>query len=100
MTHLCPYCGTPTSYQVFSGGKEWYCEPCDTNGCYPADETPRRLKMLQSPEGVVALRAELDQELARRRDQALLEREDLQISLQQMRDGLAVPLDDNSESGG
>lgn len=69
MAHLCPNCRTPTVYQVFSGGKEWYCEPCDMNGEYPEGQTPRRVKMLQSPEGIAALRAEMGQEMARRRDE-------------------------------
>lgn len=69
MKHRCPTCGNETTYQVFSGGKEWYCKTCDINGEYGADETPRRLKMLQSETGRIALRAEMDQELARRRDE-------------------------------
>lgn len=66
--HLCPTCGNATTYQAFSSGKEWYCETCDINGEYPQDQTPRRAKLLQSEAGRIALRAEMDQELARRRD--------------------------------
>lgn len=67
--HCCTNCGKETVYQVFSGGKEWYCPHCDMNGEYPEDETPPRLKLLQTPEGRIALRAQMDQELARRRDE-------------------------------
>jgi len=66
MAYLCPTCNNETVYQVFSGGREWYCESCEDSGYYPAGEVPRRAQMLQSPEGVIALRAEMDQELARR----------------------------------
>ena len=64
--HCCPDCGEKTVYQAFSGGREWYCAHCDSNGLYPADETPPRCALLQTPEGRVALRAQMDQELARR----------------------------------
>lgn len=67
--YRCPACGGPTVYKVFSGGREWDCEDCDADGDYPEDETPPRLKLLQSEAGRVALRAEMDQELARRRDE-------------------------------
>lgn len=67
--HLCDTCQGETVYQVFSGGKEWYCPHCGCSGEYPADQTPRRLKLLQSEAGRTALRAEMGQELARRRDQ-------------------------------
>lgn len=32
--HQCPYCGTETTYQSMSGGKEWYCPNCDETGYY------------------------------------------------------------------
>ena len=67
--YLCPYCEHPTTYRVFSGGKEWYCPQCKADGDYPEDQTPPRLKLLQSGAGRVALRAQMDQELARRRDE-------------------------------
>jgi hypothetical protein len=75
--HLCPRCHRPTSYQTLSGGKEWYCGHCDTNGEYPPEQTPRRLKLLQSPEGRVQLHSEMRAELARRHaDKPLITRQD------------------------
>lgn len=64
-----PACGKKTVYQLFSGGREWYCESCDETGEYPEGETPRRVKLLQSEAGRSALRAEMAQELARREDE-------------------------------
>jgi hypothetical protein len=63
----CSICGGPTVYQSFSGGREWYCEACDTTGTYPKDGPGLpRATLLRTPEGTVALRAQMDQELARR----------------------------------
>jgi hypothetical protein len=62
----CSICGGPTVYQSFSGGREWYCEACDTTGEYPTDGPGLpRATLLRTPEGTVALRAQMDQELAR-----------------------------------
>lgn len=69
MAHVHSVCGKQTTYQAFSGGREWYCEHCEETGTYPEGETPRRVQMLQTEAGRVALRAEMDQELARRRDE-------------------------------
>jgi hypothetical protein len=70
-TFKCPACPGETTFKTVSGGREWDCldQACGADGAYPEDETPRRLKLLQSPEGVIALRAEMDQELARRREE-------------------------------
>ena len=63
----CSICGGPTVYQTFSGGREWYCEACDTTGEYPEGGPGLpRATLLRTPEGAVALRAQMDQELARR----------------------------------
>lgn len=67
MSHRCPECDNPTVYQPFSGGTEWYCETCDTNGAYPAGQTPRRVGMLKTEAGRDALRTEMREELARLR---------------------------------
>jgi uncharacterized protein (DUF983 family) len=66
--HRCPDCGAETVYQTFSGGREWYCPACGADGEYPPDGQLPRATLLQTPEGRVALRAQLDQELASRRD--------------------------------
>lgn len=63
--HCCPQCGAETVYQRFSGGREWYCERCDINGEYPPDGPLPRATLLATPEGRVALRAQMDQEIAR-----------------------------------
>lgn len=46
--HRCPDCGAPTTYQAFSGGREWWCEPCQMDGRYPDGEGPRRVQMLRA----------------------------------------------------
>lgn len=69
MKHTCPECDAETVYQPFSGGREWYCENCQSNGPYPDGQAPRRAGLLQSEAGRVALRAEMDQELAKRRNE-------------------------------
>jgi hypothetical protein len=58
--HRCPNCGEPTVYQAFSGGREWYCDPCDMNGEYPATmPSPPRATLLQTQEGVAELRRQI-----------------------------------------
>lgn len=67
----CPHCKGDTEYQTFSGGREWYCPFCEAEGEYPdTGENLPRATLLRCPEGVVALRAQMDQELARRRSLA------------------------------
>lgn len=71
MSYRCPECGGPTAYKTFSGGREWDCtdyEGCGADGTYPEGEEPRRAGLLRTEAGRVALGAEMDQELARRRD--------------------------------
>lgn len=69
-SHVCLECGTETTYQAFSGGREWYCPGCGADGTYPDHmEDPPRAVLLQTPEGRIALRAQMDQELARLRDE-------------------------------
>lgn len=33
--HMCPSCGHETQCKVLSGGTEWYCPGCETDGSYP-----------------------------------------------------------------
>lgn len=41
MEYLCTECGHPSTYQAFSGGREWFCTACDASGSYPeAQEKP------------------------------------------------------------
>lgn len=66
----CTACGGDTTYQAFSGGREWLCLDlgCEATGEYPAEgEGLPKATLLRRPEGVTALRAMMDQELARRR---------------------------------
>jgi hypothetical protein len=65
--HRCPDCGHATEYQVFSGGREFYCRGCKLQGTYPADAPKPRAALLQTAEGRDELRDELKAELARRR---------------------------------
>jgi hypothetical protein len=38
--------GTNTTYALFSGGTEYYCEDCDDNFPYEDGEAPRRVQMI------------------------------------------------------
>ena len=72
--HHCE-CGTPTHYQMFSGGEEFYCPNCEIQGLYPEGEGGPRARLLaQGPDGIALLRAQLDQELARRKEEMSRER--------------------------
>lgn len=66
--HRCPTCGNKTTYQAFSGGKEWFCDECQETGYYPEGQAPSRAQLLQTEAGRITLKAEMDQELARRRE--------------------------------
>jgi hypothetical protein len=56
----------------FTGGRSWQCdnEDCGADGNYDLNSGHPlpRATLLQTPDGVTALRAQMDQELARRRD--------------------------------
>lgn len=68
--HRCPNCDAETVYQAFSGGREWYCEACDNNGLYPEHGAGLpRATLLRTEAGRIALKAQMDQELARHRDE-------------------------------
>lgn len=74
MSHLCPFCGNTTRYQILSGGQEWWCESCGTQGAYePADvdDLPPRVLLLRkgSPESLAVLRRQMREELDRREKQ-------------------------------
>lgn len=58
-THLCPGCHEPTVYQLFSGGREWYCGTCDMDGQYPDGRAPSRAALLTTTEGRAALRDDM-----------------------------------------
>lgn len=69
-TYPCPACGAGTQYQMLSGGREWYCPGCGADGSYPAEgeNLPRATLLRNGEAGVAALRAQMDQELARLTD--------------------------------
>jgi predicted RNA-binding Zn-ribbon protein involved in translation (DUF1610 family) len=72
---LCPVCGTETRYAPLSGGREYYCPKCDDNGIYPdkalEGQPLARATLLRDGEaGATVLRAQMNQEIARRRDEA------------------------------
>jgi hypothetical protein len=48
MTNMrCWSCGgTNTTYALFSGGREYYCEDCDDNFPYEEGQAPRRVQMI------------------------------------------------------
>ena len=66
----CPSCGEETRYQILSGGQEYWCPGCGRTGSYPGEgENLPRATLLRTPEGRVALQAQMDQELARAADE-------------------------------
>lgn len=65
-------CGTKTQYQVFSGGSEYYCPECKTNGIYPKGVGGPRARLLtEGEDGIATLKAQIDQEIARRKEEEL-----------------------------
>lgn len=67
--HRCS-CGVVSHYQSFSGGREFYCDACGMQACYPEGEGgPRARLIAQGPDGIAVLRAQMDQELARRKEE-------------------------------
>lgn len=56
--HVCPHCETETTYQSFSGGREWYCPGCEADGSYDVGEAPRRVQMIAAGK-FAELRSEL-----------------------------------------
>jgi hypothetical protein len=66
--HVCS-CGAFTRYQSMSGGTEYFCQACGMEGIYPAgDGGPRARLLNQGPDGIALLRAQMDQEIARRKE--------------------------------
>lgn len=66
--HVCR-CGAHTRYAAMSGGREFYCEGCGNNGFYPDGDGGPRARLLDAgPDGIALLRAQMDQEIARRKD--------------------------------
>lgn len=67
--HVC-HCGAFTEYQIMSGGTEFYCDCCGLDGSYPEGEGGPRARLLnEGPDGIALLRAQMDQEIARRKDE-------------------------------
>lgn len=65
------YCtnGHKSKYQIFSGGREFYCPTCGDNGSYPKIEKPLiRAHLLQfGDEGIKQFRKEMNEELEKRK---------------------------------
>jgi hypothetical protein len=65
MAHRCPK-GHETTYQAFSGGREWYCEPCDMDGPYDYESMPEaerpRAWLLTQPGGGAELMKRMAEE--------------------------------------
>jgi 8-oxo-dGTP diphosphatase len=66
--HRCPACNERTTYQSYSGGREFYCPGCGNHGLYEPGEAPRRVQMLAEGR-IEELRVEMREEIARRRPQ-------------------------------
>lgn len=65
--HRCPTCNELTTYQRFSGGREYYCAKCDDHGMYQeGDVRPPRVQMLADGK-VDELRGEMREEIAKRK---------------------------------
>jgi ribosomal protein L37AE/L43A len=67
--HLCPDCGTKTTYRGYSGGREWYCGACGADGSYRDGQAPVRAALLQSEAGRAGLRAQMDAAITLHREQ-------------------------------
>ena len=65
-THHCD-CGAATVYQMFSGGKEFYCGECGNQAYYPDGEGGPRARLLSEPDGAPKLRRMMYEEIARRK---------------------------------
>lgn len=50
--------GINTTYTLFSGGREYYCEDCDDNFPYEKGQAPRRVQMIADGK-FAELRAEM-----------------------------------------
>lgn len=67
--HHCE-CGELSRYRHMSGGQEFYCEACGMEAYYPEGKGGPRARLLsQGPDGIALLRAQMDQEIARRKDE-------------------------------
>jgi len=66
--HRCWSCGgTNTTYAVFSGGREYYCEDCDDKFPYEEGTAPRRVQMIADGK-FAELREEMHEHLDRHKD--------------------------------
>lgn len=65
--HICP-CGAPSTYQMFSGGKEFYCPSCGTQGTYPEGDGGPRARLLTIEDGALKLRRMVYEEMGRRKE--------------------------------
>jgi uncharacterized protein (DUF983 family) len=66
VSHLCPNCETPTQYQAFSGGREWYCSGCGNDGLYASDaEKPPRVALMGQMGGFDELRRQMREHFAK-----------------------------------
>lgn len=62
--HVCEWCGAHTHYQALSGGREFWCETCQTTGFYPEGEGGPRARLLaQGDAGVAELRRQMEEHL-------------------------------------
>lgn len=65
--HICEWCGNPTTYQILSGGKEFWCPTCETQGPYPEGEGGPIGRMFAEPDGAKKVRRLMYDEIARRK---------------------------------
>lgn len=65
--------GTNTTYALFSGGTEYYCEDCDDNFPYEDGEAPRRIQMIADGK-FVELHQEMREHLAQGRRECIFGR--------------------------
>lgn len=66
MDDTCWNCNQPgTTYQSFSGGREYYCPTCDDTFTYREGQAPRRVQMIADGR-FDELHVEMRQEMAAR----------------------------------
>lgn len=63
--HHCP-CGAESVYQMFSGGREFYCPDCEMQAFYPEGKGGPRVRLLAEADGAFKLRRMMYDEIGRR----------------------------------
>ena len=66
--HYCPD-GHETVYQLFSGGREWWCNECDYSAFYPEKNRPESPAKMLADGRIDEFRKVINEELEKRKKQ-------------------------------